>query len=123
VQLRLHQYIEQAITKSTHGQENFFRSIAATLHHVLEQTFQYLLRASRRKLLTQHATGNFTIDTWNEQPFDEREGAKLSRTHAVKTFQGDLEGTSTAELLMARGQEEGSAAYAGFERIEGSLHG
>lgn len=67
------------------------------------------------------ATGTFTIDTWEEEPYDERDGAKLTRTRVTKTFHGQIEGQSTAELLMAYAQE-GSAAYVGFERIVGRVH-
>ena len=49
--------------------------------------------------------------------------AKLSRTRVTKVFRGDVEGESVADLLMAYGAEEGSAAYAGFERVVGSVHG
>jgi Protein of unknown function (DUF3224) len=70
-----------------------------------------------------HAKSSFTLDSWDSEPYDEQEGASLARTRITKTFTGDLEGTSTAETLMARGQVEGSAAYVGFERITGRLHG
>jgi hypothetical protein len=69
------------------------------------------------------AKSTFIIDSWDEQAYDEQEGAKLSRTRVTKTFHGDLEGTSTAELLMALASAEGGMAYVGFERITGSLHG
>ena len=69
-----------------------------------------------------HATSTFVIEIWEGTPYDEQEGATLTRTHVAKTFRGDVQGTSTAELLMAQAQE-GSAAYVGFERIVGSLHG
>jgi Protein of unknown function (DUF3224) len=72
--------------------------------------------------MSTQATGTFTIDTWEAQPYDEREGATLTRTHVTKTFSGEIEGQSTAELLMAAAQD-GSAAYVGFERIVGSIHG
>jgi hypothetical protein len=72
--------------------------------------------------MSTRASSTFDIDSWDEQPYDEQEGAKLTRTRVTKTFHGDIEGTSTAELLMAYAQE-GSAAYAGFERIVGTLHG
>jgi hypothetical protein len=68
------------------------------------------------------ASGRFDIDAWDEQAYDEREGAKLARTHVSKTFHGGIEGTSTAELLMAYAQE-GAAAYVGIERVEGSVNG
>jgi hypothetical protein len=67
------------------------------------------------------ATSTFIINSWDEQPYDEQEGAKLSRTRVTKTFHGDLEGTSTAELLMAIAAAEGGMAYVGFERITGTL--
>jgi hypothetical protein len=70
-----------------------------------------------------HAAGTFEIDSWEEEPFDEREGARLTRTLLTKTFHGDVEGESSAELLMAYAAEEGSAAYVGFERVVGSVHG
>ena len=41
----------------------------------------------------------------------------------TKNFSGDVEGENTAELLMAYGSEEGSAAYVGLERVTGSVHG
>ena len=68
------------------------------------------------------AVSTFVIDSWEATPFDEQEGATLTRTRVTKTFHGDIAGTSTAELLMAQTQE-GSAAYVGFERISCSLHG
>ncbi len=68
-----------------------------------------------------HATGTFEIDTWEATPYDERDGTTLTRTHFTKTFHGEIEGTSTAELLMASAPE-GSAAYVGFERITCRIH-
>lgn len=70
-----------------------------------------------------HAAGTFQIESWEEEPYDEREGARLTRTRLSKTFRGDVEGESTAELLMAYAAEEGSADYVGYERVVGSVHG
>ena len=72
--------------------------------------------------MTTHAASTFVIDSWEATPCDEQEGATLTRTRVTKTFQGEIAGTSTAELLMAQAQE-GSAAYVGFERIVGTVHG
>ncbi len=71
--------------------------------------------------MTKQATGTFEIESWDEKPYNEMEGAKLTRTQVTKTFHGDIEGESSAELLMAYGSEEGSAAYVGFERIVGRV--
>ncbi|MBA3426195.1 MAG: DUF3224 domain-containing protein [Rubrobacteraceae bacterium] len=70
-----------------------------------------------------HAMSVFEIESWEEEMYDEREGANLARTRLAKTFRGDVAGESSAELLMAYGSEEGSAAYVGFERVVGSVHG
>lgn len=72
--------------------------------------------------MSTRATGTFDIDAWEATPYDEAEGATLTRTRVTKTFHGEIEGTSTAELLMASAQD-GSAAYAGFERIACRLNG
>lgn len=71
--------------------------------------------------MTTQATGTFTIEDWQEEPYDERDSVKLARTRVTKTFQGQIAGQSMAELLMAYAPE-GSAAYVGFERIVGRVH-
>ena len=72
--------------------------------------------------MSTRAEGTFDIDDWQEAAYDEADGTKLSRTRVTKTFQGDVQGQSTAELLMAIARA-GSMAYVGFERIVGSVHG
>ena len=72
--------------------------------------------------MSERATASFEITTWDEQPYDERDGVKLSRTRVVKSFRGEIEGESTAELLMALAGED-SAAYVGMERVSGRVNG
>ena len=72
--------------------------------------------------MSERATASFDITTWDEQPYDERDGVKLSRTRVVKVFRGEIEGESTAELLMALAGED-SAAYVGVERVTGRVNG
>jgi hypothetical protein len=72
--------------------------------------------------MTMHTTGTFDIDTWQDEPYDEAEGANLRRAHLTKTFHGDVEGRSTVEMLMAQAQED-SAAYVAFERLDVRVHG
>jgi hypothetical protein len=67
-------------------------------------------------------TSAFTVDTWQDQPYDEQEGVSLARVQVTKTFHGDLEGRSTAELITVGGQE-GSRAYVALERVVGTLRG
>lgn len=72
--------------------------------------------------MTTHAVATFTLDSWDQEPWDEAEGATLARARVTKTFSGDVEGTSVAELLLCTAGE-GSAVYVGLERIVGLLHG
>ena len=72
--------------------------------------------------MSERATASFDITTWDEQPYDERDGVKLYRTRVVKVFRGEIEGESTAELLMALAGED-SAAYVGVERVTGRVNG
>jgi hypothetical protein len=67
------------------------------------------------------ATAPFTNDRYDEEPYGEAEGAEISRVHIARTFSGDLEGESTAELLIAK--SEGGGGYVGHDRITGTLEG
>ncbi len=60
--------------------------------------------------MSTYAAGTFEIESWDELPYEEHGGTRLT-----KIFSGDVEGESAAELLMAYGSEEGSAAYVGLE--------
>lgn len=72
--------------------------------------------------MTTRATGSFEITSWEPHPYDEADGATLTRTRVAKTFHGEIEGVSTAELLMATARN-GSMAYVGFERLTVRVHG
>ena len=70
-----------------------------------------------------HAAGTFVIESWDEQPYEEHDGTRLTRMRLAKRFSGDVEGESAAKRLMAYGSEEGSAAYVGLERVTDNVHG
>jgi hypothetical protein len=67
------------------------------------------------------ASAPFTNDRYDEEPYGEAEGAEVSRVHISRTFSGDLQGESTAELLIAK--SEGGGGYVGHDRITGTLDG
>lgn len=74
------------------------------------------------------ATGTFDLHDWVDSTYDEQDGAHLSRARNRKTFHGDIEGDSSAELLLVAvpGGEAGEyqgTAYVGLERITGTVHG
>ena len=68
-----------------------------------------------------HASVPFTNDRYDEEPYGESEGTELGRVHIARSFTGDLEGESTAELLIAK--SEGGGGYVGHDRITGTLAG
>jgi hypothetical protein len=73
--------------------------------------------------MTLHAAGTFDIDTWDaEKPYEEGDGAKLTRVHVRKRFHGDMVGTSTADLITVE-TGAGPAAYVGIETVRAILHG
>jgi hypothetical protein len=68
-----------------------------------------------------NASAPFSNDRYDEEPYGEAGGTELERVHISRTFTGDLEGESTAELLIAK--SEGGGGYAGHDRITGTLAG
>jgi Protein of unknown function (DUF3224) len=68
------------------------------------------------------AGSTFVVDTWEGDTYESDAGIELGRAHLSKTFTGDLQGTSTAELLSAT-TTAGPAAYVALERITCTLHG
>jgi Protein of unknown function (DUF3224) len=68
-----------------------------------------------------NASAPFTNDRYDEEPYGEGEGVELTRVHISRTFSGDLEGSSTAEILIAK--SEGGGGYSGHDLITGTLRG
>jgi hypothetical protein len=71
--------------------------------------------------MTRQATATFVIDRWDERVLLEEPGIRLVQTSIGKTFQGELEGTSVGEMIMAGAQQD-SRSYVGFEQIVAKLH-
>jgi hypothetical protein len=68
-------------------------------------------------------TQPFEITQWEQSQYDETGKIQLGRAAVGKAFTGgDLEGTSSAELLMV-GTTDGPAAYTAVERFTGTLGG
>jgi hypothetical protein len=65
----------------------------------------------------------FQVTGWEAAPFDELPDAPtLSRITVKKTFDGELKGESTGQLLMCA-SADGSAGYTVMERVVGELCG
>ncbi len=68
------------------------------------------------------ASATFEITSWREAVYDApNEGSKLYRATVLKSFQGEVEGDSAAELLMVRANDEGGEGYIATERITGRV--
>lgn len=64
--------------------------------------------------------GEFEITAWDAEPYSEPGSTgELSRVRAAKVFEGEISGTSTAELLLA-GNAVG-AGYVSSEHFVGSV--
>jgi hypothetical protein len=68
-----------------------------------------------------HAEAPFTNDRYDEEAYAEAQGVELTRVHISRIFSGDLEGESTAELMIA--ESEAGGGYIGHDRISGTLGG
>src|SRR5439155_26644472 len=72
--------------------------------------------------LVPRANATFVNATYDEEAYDDRDGVVLGRIRITRTFAGELEGESSAELLTAR-METGSATYVALDRVAGRLGG
>ncbi|MGA8679701.1 MAG: DUF3224 domain-containing protein [Acidimicrobiales bacterium] len=71
----------------------------------------------------EHTVAAFTLDSFEaEPPFHEDSGVQYGRTRITKTFTGDIEATSTVEMLSVRA-EAGGAGYVALERVSGRVDG
>lgn len=66
--------------------------------------------------------GSFQLSSWTEDPYEERDGRRLTRASVSQRFEGDIAGDGTAEWLMAY-QADGRARFVGFQVVEGEVAG
>ena len=68
------------------------------------------------------AQATATVASWDEKAYDEADGKpKLSKASIKYTYEGDLKGESSSEMVMVYVGEE--AEYVGLERMSGTLGG
>jgi len=73
--------------------------------------------------MSTHARGTFDVKATRHPPYDTADGVVLGRTSFEKQFHGDLDASSTVEMLSAGTPISGSAGYVAMERVRGKLHG
>lgn len=69
------------------------------------------------------AIGTFEVTTTGHEDLGSGEGAKLARATMSKQFVGELEGSSTVEMISALSEVRGSAGYVAIERVQARLQG
>jgi hypothetical protein len=84
---------------------------------------QQLAQYIKIKNMSRKITTPFQVTSWDAVPYDEiPDSPTLSRVAVKKTFDGELKGESTAELLMCA-SEDSSVGYTVLERVVGELSG
>ena len=67
--------------------------------------------------------GSFQITGWDEKPYSEGvDGAKQSHAKITQDYQGDMQGKSELQYLMAY-QDATSAVFVGHETLSGKFDG
>jgi hypothetical protein len=69
------------------------------------------------------ATGPFDVKLTPQTLAHDGNGAPMGRLSLDKTFHGDLEASSSGEMISAGTKVKGSAGYVAMEWVTGSLHG
>jgi hypothetical protein len=77
----------------------------------------------KERALRSHATGGFDVKLTSETLADQAADSTLGRMSIDKQFHGELEGTSTGEMLTAATRVKGSGVYVAIERVTGTLEG
>jgi hypothetical protein len=70
-----------------------------------------------------HASGTFEVKLNPQPPVEGVGDPTVGRLSIDKRFSGELEATSTGEMLAAGTDVKGSAGYVAIERVAGALHG
>jgi|SRR5436853_484885 len=68
--------------------------------------------------MSTHATGTFEVKLTPQQ-----DGLAVGRLTIEKQYHGDLEGTSSGQMLAMNTSVQGSAGYVAMEQVSGTLQG
>lgn len=79
--------------------------------------------SKRNTTMTHRATGRFDVSLAPQSDDERVAGAGIGRMTIAKQFHGDLEATSSGQMLGVRTAVQGSAGYVAMERVVGTLGG
>jgi len=74
-------------------------------------------------MMTTHARGTFDVTMTPQPPDDTVDNVPVGRMSLAKQFHGDLDATSTGQMLAVGTAVDGSAGYVAVEQVTGTLHG
>jgi hypothetical protein len=77
----------------------------------------------RNANMDNHALGTFDVTMTPKSPPEDQAGVTIGHLLNQKTYRGELTGTGSGEMFIARSGVKGSAAYVLIERVTGLLHG
>lgn len=68
-------------------------------------------------------TGTYQVTGWDEQPYDEKDGAVKTTVASIEnTFTGAIEGSGHSRTIMAY-PSDSAASFVGLQRVTGSIGG
>jgi hypothetical protein len=71
--------------------------------------------------MADHASGTFTIESWDEQRYGELDGGGgLARASVVQAFHGDIKGEGSVEWLFCYRPDK-TADFVGLQRVAGQI--
>ncbi|MGA9341103.1 MAG: DUF3224 domain-containing protein [Rhodanobacteraceae bacterium] len=73
--------------------------------------------------MSNHVRGTFDVNMGSLPAYDTAADAGMARMSIDKRFHGELDATSTGEMLSAGNPQSGSAGYVAIERVRGTLAG
>jgi len=76
-----------------------------------------------KRVVTMQAQGTFDVTLLPQASDDTGGGPSVGRLSLAKQFYGDLDATSTGQMLAVNTDVAGSAGYVAMEQVTGSLHG
>lgn len=102
-------------------------TIEGSLTILPEKTVGRRIRVTRKdsvqneSTMTNHATGTFDVKMTPQE--DKTEDKTMGRMTISKQWHGELEGTSTGQMLSGGDVAKGSAGYVAMEKFSGTLKG
>ena len=66
--------------------------------------------------------GSFEVASWDEIPYDERDGRRLTKALVTQRFSGAVSGEGSAEWLMSY-NEDATARFVGLQLVDGEIAG